>query len=256
MSGLAAVLRQVRYTNRSFWRNPPAAFFTVAFPLVFLVLFTVLFGSGSVQVGGVEMATSAFYVPGIATFSVITACYTNLAMSVTFARDQGVLKRIRGSPMPAWSYLTGRVVHAVLIGLLLVAVCVAFGVVVYDVRLSTSILPVLVVTLAAGAASFAALGLAVVAAVPNADAAPAVVNASILPLLFVSNVFIPLDNPPGWLNLVSNLFPVRHFADAMLSAFVAPAGAGFPGVQLAITGLWGLAGLLLAVRFFTWQPRV
>src|SRR5881296_3972844 len=100
MSDLALTLRQVRYTNKAFWRNPASAFFTFAFPLMFLVIFTSLLGNGTVPLGGVEVRQSTYYVAGMAAFSVITACYTNIAMSVTFTRDTGILKRIRGTPLP------------------------------------------------------------------------------------------------------------------------------------------------------------
>lgn len=106
-----------------------------------------------------------------------------------------------------------------------------------------------------GSATFSALGLAIVAPMPNADAAPAVVNAAILPLLFISNVFIPLQDPPAWIDVVGGIFPVRPFADATLASFFAPTGSGFQGGDLLILAIWGLAGITLAARFFTWEPR-
>ncbi|MDH4113046.1 MAG: ABC transporter permease, partial [Actinomycetota bacterium] len=87
MSDLVLAFRQVRYTNKAFWRNPASAFFTFAFPLMFLVIFTSLFGGGTADVGTSEFSVSALYVPGIAAFSVITACYTNIAISISFSRD-------------------------------------------------------------------------------------------------------------------------------------------------------------------------
>ena len=123
------VVRQFRFTNTAFWRNPASAFFTFAFPLMFLVIFTTLFGNSDAVIGGETMKTSTIFVASMAAFSVITACYTNIAISVSFSRDQGILKRMRGTPLPGWSYLTARVVHATAIALLLVAICAAFGVV-------------------------------------------------------------------------------------------------------------------------------
>ena len=121
MSDLGLALRQVRYENRAFWRNPPAAFFTFAFPLIFLVLFNLLFGDEDLQVAGREVSASQFYVPAIAAFSIVTATFTNLAIGVSFSREQGLLKRLRGTPLPGWGYLFGRVAHAVLVTILLVA---------------------------------------------------------------------------------------------------------------------------------------
>jgi ABC-2 type transport system permease protein len=255
VSDVALALQQVRYTNKAFWRNPASAFFTFAFPLMFLVIFTALFGNDTVPVAGREISTSTFYVAAIATFSIITATYTNLAISMTFTRDAGVLKRIRGSPLPAWVFMSGRIVHATLVAILLVAIVAAFGAAFYQAELPTRTLPAYLVTIAVGAASFSALGLAITAAIPNADASPAIVNASILPLLFLSGIFIPIQNPDAWYVTVAKVFPIYHFAQAMSSAYFSLSGSGFEGGHLLVMVAWGLGGVILAVLFFSWEPR-
>ena len=255
MSDAALALRQVWYTNKSFWRNPAAAGFTVAFPLMFLVIFTSLFGNSTVPVFGKQISTSTFYVAAIAAFSIITATYTNLAISVTILRDSGALKRTRGTPLPAWAYLFGRVAHAVLVAILLVIIVAAFGAVFYDAEVPSRTLPAFIGAVALGAASFSALGLALTAFVPNADAAPAVVNFSILPLLFLSDIFIPIQDPDAWYVTVAEFFPVYHFAQAMKAAYFAPVGSGFRGGDLLIIAIWGLVGIVVAARSFSWEPR-
>ena len=254
MSDLGLTLEQVRYTNKAFWRNPASAFFTFAFPLMFLVIFTSLLGNDTVVLGGMMVKQSTYYVAAMAAFSVITACYTNIAIAVTFQRDQGILKRVRGTPLPAWAYIAGRVIHAVAVGILLVVICAAFGKVFYSAGLpSGSTLLKFVVMLVVGSSTFAALGLALTAVIPNADASPAVVNASILPLLFLSGIFIPLgDSAPTWMTWVARIFPVKHFADGMGAGFI---GLPFKWSDVLIVGAWGLAGLFLAARFFSWEPR-
>ena len=245
MSGIGLALRQVRFENRAFWRNPAAAFFTFVFPLMFMVIFNVLIGRGNSD-------ASRFFTPAIIVFAVITATYTNLAMSVTMARDEGILKRMRGTPLPAWAYLAGRIGHAIAIGVLLVIIVAAFGAIFYGVEVPWRQLPELLLTLVLGAATFCVLGLALTSFVPNADAAPAVVNATILPLLFISNVFIRLDGAPAWIEALSSFFPVRHFADAMLDVY---AGNGLAWSDLGVMAAWALAGTVVALRFFSWEPR-
>lgn len=259
MRTVAQTLRQVRFENKTFWRNPPAAFFTIPFPLMFLVIFNLIFGGDDVPVGGGRaISGSTFYVPAVAAFSVITACYTNTSIGVATSRDLGILKRIRGTPLPATAYLLGRVAHSTLLAVLLVATVTLAGAVFYGVDAPGTTLPVFVLTVVVGAAAFCALGLAITAAIPNAQAAPAVVNASILPLLFVSNVFIPMNRAPEWLVSTSKIFPVRHFADATMAAFVPDTlGPDFvlDWTDLLVVALWGVGGLLLATRFFSWEPR-
>jgi ABC-2 type transport system permease protein len=255
MSEAALVLRQVRYTNKAFWRNPASAFFTFAFPLMFLVIFTSLI-NGTITIGSQEIDLSTYYVMAEAAFGVISACFTNIAISVTFQRDQGILKRTHGTPLPGWAYLTARVVHAMTIAFVLVAITVAFGVTFYSASVPTGIpLVQFVLTLLVGGLSFAALALALTAAIPNADAAPPIVNAAVLPLLFLSGIFFPVgDDAPTWIRAVSNIFPVRHFFEAMSSAFLSNA-IPFDWWDLAVVAAWGIVGLMLASRFFSWEPR-
>jgi ABC-2 type transport system permease protein len=257
VSTSALLLRQARFTNKAFWRNPAAAFFTFAFPLLFLVIFTTLFGSsGQLNINGNRVSVATFYIPAIAVFSVITACYTNVAINLSFARDTGILKRIRGTPLPGWAFLGGRILHAVFVAVLLVAICSIFGAIFYDASLPGRSLPAFVLTLVVGSASFCTLGMAVTTIIPNADASPAVVNATILPLLFVSDVFIPLQDPPAWVDLVGKIFPVRPFSDSMQQAFFPPPGSSsIRGADLLLIAAWGLAGLAVAVRRFSWEPR-
>ena len=141
MNSFVLALRQVKYENTVFWRNPVAAFFTFVFPLMFLVIFNLIFGNRELPGAGGTISTSTFYVPAIVGLSVIGACYTNVAMGVSFSRDEGVLKRVRGTPLPAWSLLCGKVLHSVLVALLLVAIVTLAGVLFYDVDPPTNTMP-------------------------------------------------------------------------------------------------------------------
>jgi ABC-2 type transport system permease protein len=267
VSTTALVARQFRFTNTAFWRNPASAFFTFAFPLMFLVIFTSLLGNGQVEIQRYELDTTTYYVGAMAAFGVISACFTNIAISTTFNRDAGILKRLRGTPLPAGAYMAARVLHAMVVGAILVVLTLAFGNLVYDSPFPSGIhLIEFVVSFLVGALSFAALALALTSVVPNADAAPPVVNAVILPLLFLSGIFIPLDdNAPEWLKVVGNIFPVKHFSEAMRAGFLGdvavrtPGGIVHPFVfdwwDVAIVAAWGVVGLVLAARFFSWEPR-
>lgn len=242
MNAAALTLRQFRYENKAFWRNPAAAFFTFGFPLMFLVIFNGLFGEAT-----------QFYVPAIGAFAVISACFTNVAMGVTIARDQGILKRIRGTPLPSLSYLLGRVLHAIFVAAILVAITVLAGVVLYDVDAPGN-LGRFLATLAVGAGTFCALGLAITSVIPNEEAAPAIVNAAILPLSFISDIFVDSSEAPEWMQKVADIFPIKHFAQAMLASFD-PTFREWSNSDLLILGLWGVAGLAFALRFFSWEPR-
>ena len=254
MSSVALALHQFRYDQRIFWRNPAAVFFTVIFPLIFLFLFAGLFGNDEIDALGVDLAT--YYVPGIITLAVVSATLVSLTMNLTIAREAGRLKRFRGTPLPAWAFIAGRVGNSIVVSLLMVVVVTGIGAAFFGVEVPTATAPALLVAVLVGAFAFCSLGFALSAAIPSEEAAPAITNATVLPLYFISGVFIPESEIPDGVLAVADLFPIRHLFEAFFAAFdPATAGAGFEWGQLAIVAAWGLAGLLAAVRWFRWTPR-
>ncbi len=256
MTGAALALHQFRYDQKAFWRNPASVFFTVLFPVLLLLIFATVFGGQTVDVrGGVK--TTTYYVPAIITLSVISATMQSLAMSLTIAREDGRLKRGRGTPMPAWVFVAGRVGNAIVVSLLMLALLAAIGGILYGVEVPWDRLPAILLILIVGTAAFCCLGIALTALIPSQDAAAPIVNAILLPLYFLSGVFIPDDQLPSGVIHFADAFPIRHFFEAFFGAYV-PAGGGGSAVEwdnLAIVAIWGVAGLLLAVRFFRWTPR-
>lgn len=254
MSAAALTLSQARYVNKAFWRNPARAFFTFAFPLMFLVIFTSLLGNGTVHIGALAVKESTYYVASMAAFGVITSCFNNTAISTIFSREGAILKRTDGTPLPHAVFFASRILHATLVALLLVAITTVFGHLAYNAHVpSGATLVRFLVMLLIGSAAFCALGYAVTTVIPNADAAAPVVNFAILPLLFLSGIFIPFGNStPGWILWVAKVFPVRHFAAGLQAGYL---GTPFHWSDVAVVAGWGIAGLLLSVRFFSWEPR-
>ncbi|HEX6587307.1 MAG TPA: ABC transporter permease [Solirubrobacterales bacterium] len=248
------VLHQFRFDQKVFWRNPASVFFTVLLPLIFLFIFATIFGNEEIEERGVQ--TTTYYVPAIISLAVISATTVSLAINLTEDRERGLLKRVRGTPLPPTVFVAGRVGNALVISVLMVILVAILGRVVYDVSLPDQTIPAVLVTLAVGAFAFSCLGFALTAMIPSEDAAPAVTNAIMLPLYFVSGVFIPdSEIPPGVLQ-VADVFPVRHFFEAFFAAWDPnTTGSGLELGHLAIVAGWGVLGLLLALRFFRWEPR-
>jgi ABC-2 type transport system permease protein len=249
------LLHQLRYDQKVFWRNPAAVFFTVMFPVLLLVIFAAIFGDQRIDgLGGIEVTT--YYVPAIITMAIVSATMQTLAMSLVIARDDGRLKRGRGTPMPAWVFIAGRVGNSIVVALLMLAVLSLLGKLLYDVPIPWSRLPELLVVLVVGAASFCCLGVALTALIPSQDAAAPIANAILLPLYFLSGVFVPEDEIPDGVIDFANHFPVRPFFQAIFDAYLP--GSGGPALawdHLLVVAIWGLGGLILAIRFFRWTPR-
>ena len=254
MNALRLTAVQFRYVNKAFWRNPASAFFTFAFPLMFLVIFTALLGHYTVRIGARTIDTSTYYVASMATFAAITACFNNIAIGLSFQREDGVLKRTNGTPLPAAAFIGARILHAVFISVLLVVLTAAFGHAFYHASIPAGLsLLRFAIAILVGSAAFCALGMALTAVVPNADAAGPIVNAVILPVEFLSGIFIAFgNNTPDWILWVARVFPVRHFAVSMQAGFL---GTAFSWTDVLVVAAWGVAGMMLAMRFFSWEPR-
>ena len=245
------------YDLRAFLRNRQSQFFTMALPVLFLVIFaSVSGGSGhTTQVAGGQISTSVYYVPGIIAFGVIAACFGTLVASVTAQRERGVLKRRRATPVPAAAVIAGRVATAVVIAVAMAAVLLGIGWAAYGARVPSRTAAALAVTVVIGAASFCCLGYAITSLIRDEDAALPTTMALTLPLYFISGVFVPVPALPHWLADVGEIFPVRHLANALLVAYNPhTTGLGFTGLDLLIVAAWGAAGLLMALRTFSWLP--
>jgi ABC-2 type transport system permease protein len=255
VSAAALAIHQFRYDQKTFWRNPASVFFTVMLPVLFLVIFNLIFGSERIEeLGGIE--TSTYYVPAIITLAVVSATTQSLAISLTVDRESGLLKRTRGTPLPSSIFIAGRIGNAIVVSVLSLVALAALGRIAYGVAVPWDRLPAVLVTLAVGAAAFCCLGFALTAAIPSEDAAAPISNVSLLPLYFLSGVFIPESEIPSGVLHFADAFPIRHFFEAFFTAWnPLTTTAGFEWGHLAIVAAWGLAGLLVAVRTFRWSPR-
>jgi len=252
MRSLALIARQIRFEQKLYWRSPSSAMFTFAFPILLLVIFASLNQNSSIRaLGGISY--NQYYVPAIVAFGVISACFTNLAIGLCFRRDAGVLKRIRGTPLPPWIFMAGNIGSSLVVSTLLTVLTTAAGVTFYGVSFPGRY-GALGLTLAMGAFCFCSLGLAITTLIPAATASPAIVNGLLFPILFISGTFFPVEST-SWLGLVATVFPVRHFEQAVFVAFdPRVAGSGFEPRSLLVMLAWGVAAVITAVRGFRWEP--
>ena len=244
MSAGALLWRQFRFERRMFWRNPSAAFFNFALPLIFLFLIASVFGH--------ERDDLEVLVPGIAGMAVMTTTFTALAFNITFLREQGILKRVRGTPMPPGAYFGGLLLNAVVNAVVQVALVVLVGHLVYDLGWPRDWLALAVFT-GVGVVAFGALGIALAHAIPNFDSAAAYVNAVFLPLIFISGTFYSTEGMPRALEVAAEALPLKHVIDGLRGAIVTGQGVTDHAGALAALGAWAIGGIVLAVRYFRWE---
>jgi ABC-2 type transport system permease protein len=251
-SDVALVGMQVRYEQKSYWRNPSAAFFTFAFPLVFFVILVGAAGGGhSSVIRGVKL--SQYYTPSVLAYGVMSACFLNIALTLVRQREFGVLKRMRGTPLPSWALIGGVIGNAMIVATLLSLLCIVFAIVVYGVSLPASHILPLIVTIALAALAFCALGVAVSSLIPNLDSGPAIVNLPYFVIVFISGTYFPIN---GGLAKVAAYLPLRPFIVAMFKAFdPTNNGTAWAPHQLGSLAIWGVVATVFAVRNFRWTPR-
>jgi len=244
----AAVLayRQWRLERRMFWRNPTAAFFSFTLPLLFLFLFGAIFSG--------DQKTLNVIVPGILGMSVMSTTFNALAMNITFLREEGVLKRIHGTPMPPISYLGGVTANAVSNATVQIVIVVLAGKVFFGLGWPKDWLE-LAVFCVAGVSTLAALGVAFSHIIPNFDAAPAYTNIVFLPVIFISGVFYDVDTAPQFLRDVAQVLPLTHIINGVSAAMVTGESLADNLGNLAVIVAWGIFGAFFAVRGFSWQAK-
>jgi ABC-2 type transport system permease protein len=235
--------RQYRLERRMFWRNPSAAFFNFLLPLLFLA------GAGAILSGNQHDLN--LLIPSIAGMSVMSTTFTALSYNIVFLRERGVLKRIRGTPLPTISYFGGVAANAVTNTILQIAIIVLAGRILFGIGWPRDWAELLVFVLL-GVVSFAALGVAFAHVIPNFESTAAYVNAVFLPVVFVSFFVFDSHSAPGFLRTIADALPLKPLIQGLSGALVTGAGLGSNLDELAVIALWGVFGLYFAVRGFSW----
>ena len=238
--------RQYRLERKMFWRNPSAAFFNFLLPLLFLGFFGALLHD---QVDSLQVL-----VPGIAGMAVMSTTFNALAFNVTALREMGILKRVRGTPLPTSAYLAGIAASAVTNTVLQITIICVSGKALFGLDWPDDLLS-LAVFVTIGVVCFSSLGVALSHAIPNLDAAPAYVNAAFLPLIFISGVFYDAKDSPRVISDAAQVLPLKHLIDGLSGAMVKSQGVGHHLTALLVLGAWAAFGIALAVRGFSWESR-
>ena len=252
MNGGRLLAHQVGLEQRSFWRNPETAFFTFFLPIGLLLIFGAISGDQKIP-GRPELDGLTLFVPGILAFGIIVAAYGNLAATVAIRRGQGVLKRVRATPLSPTVYLGGHLCSVLVTSLLIAVTTVVLGRLVFGVAPRPGAVPALIAVLSLGITCFAALGLAISGAIRNPEAAGAITNGTYLPLALVSGTFEGSMHLPHWLDVIVSVFPIKALTDS-LKALYDPASSGPTLASVLVLVTWTIIGMVLARRYFRWDP--
>jgi ABC-2 type transport system permease protein len=252
---VALLAHQVRFDVLASLRNPRARFFTFFFPIVLLVIFTGVFGHGNTTIDGVHVKLSRFYVPGILALSTVVASYANLVISIATLRESGVLKRRRATPVAPALLIAGQAIATVVIVAIMGTLLLVIGKLAYGVGMAPAALATIACTTVVATLAFSCVGYAVSGLIGSPDAAQPIVQATTLPLWFISGVFIPTTNLSSSLRTVGSLFPVEHLSSALQLASVHSSFSGaISASDLLALAAWGFAAAAFAAWRFSWLP--
>ena len=254
MNDAALAVTQARYALKGFLREPRTFVYTLVLPLFLLVILNGIFHGGS-SFFRLRVPFAVYYTPAIISYQIMLAGFSSLLIAITTERERGMLKRLRGTPMPSWVFLAGEILRTIVVVAVTVVVLVAVGAVVYHVPVRADAVIGLAVYTVAGTACMCALGLAGTRACATTEAASVAGPFVTLILGFVSGVFIPVSMMPSWMLDVGKFFPLEHLARGLQQAFAVPGSTGITIPDLAVILAWGAAGIAVALVSFRWEPH-
>ena len=252
-SGLGRDLRlvgwQVRYQQLSFWRNRRAAFFSLVFPALFLVIFGGLNNGTTLDVRN-HLSFIDFYTPGIMAYAVLLICFNSTALIFATLRSDGTLKRVRTTPLPWLAYVAGAIGSTTIVLLLSIVLLFALGVPVFGAHVPGEKMIGLLATLALGTAAFTTLGIAAARLVKSPANGGGFISILTLPMVFISNIWFPMDSSPAWIQDIAKAMPLRPLADGLQAAFDPRfGGTGIIAGDLLTLAIWTLVGFALMRRY-------
>ena len=244
------LVHQVRVEQLLFWRSRELAFFTFLLPVIFLLLLGSAYGDEEID----GISAYSYLLAGMLGYGAAATAFAGLGILLVLRREAGTLKRLRATPLPGRTYLAGLFSSMILVYLLEAVILVALARIAFDVGIPDR-LASLTVTLLLGAAAFTALGVAISTLIRSEEGASAVINAIYLPVAFVSGAFFSPDSFPEVVQWLAEVLPLSHFIALVQDVILHDVEVWNRLGDVAVVAAWGVAGAVVAVRGFHWEPR-
>jgi ABC-2 type transport system permease protein len=256
VTDLRLVAVQARFQLTSLARNRRAVILGIVFPVVLLVMFNSVFvrHDDTVKLAGATITAHAYFTAAMLAYAILGSAFNQLAIGLVSQRESGQLKRLRGTPVPAWTFVVATVLRVVTTVGLIAAVLLAIGRFAYDVPISAEALAEIVLYVLLGTATMCSIGIAATTVVTDVDSASAALPFAAVLLAFISGIFVAVDQLPGWLERIGRFFPVYHLASGLQTALGRAGDTALSARNVAALCLWTLGGIAVAARRFRWEP--
>ncbi|MBE7699326.1 ABC transporter permease [Oerskovia sp. Sa1BUA8] len=257
-------LRRTWIELLAFLREREAVIFILAYPLIMMAIFSTVFGQEEQGSAAGSVPYAQYFLPGMVATGVMLTSFQNLAISITVERDDGTLKRLRATPLPATSYFLGKVGQVLIVTTVQTAALLVLSATAFDVPMpsTASAWATFAWVFVLGTATGSVLGVAFSSVPRSGKSVTAVVTPIVLVLQFISGVFFAFFALPSWMQQVASLFPLKWLAQGMRSVFLPPeavvlevGGSWQHGATAAVLGAWLVVGLVVGVRTFRWRRR-
>ena len=246
---MTVLLHQLAFEQRMFWRSREAAVFIFIFPLLLYALL------GSVYSGDIDgVPATDVLLSGLFGYGAATTAFGGLAIFLVNRREAGILKRLRATPLPPATYLAAVILSTLVVFAVQSVALIALGTLVFDASTPRNWLG-LAGTVVLGVACFAGIGVGAAALIRSSEGVSAVVNVAILPMAFLSGSFGPTDEYPAVLQAVADVLPLTYFLRVVDGVYLDGDSLFADLGALAVVGAWGAAGVVVALRYFSWMPR-
>ena len=240
---------QLAFEQRIFWRSREAAVFVFIFPILLYALLVSVYSS---DIDGVPSAD--VLLAGMFGYGAVNTAFGGLAIILVGRREQGILKRLRSTPLPPATYIAAVLLSTLLVFALQALALLVLGMLAFDASAPENPLG-FAGAVVLGVAGFAGLGVGAAALIRSAEGVSAVVNVIILPMAFLSGSFGPRTELPAFLNAIADVLPLTYFLDIVDGVYLDGDSLFADRGAVAIVAAWGLAGLVVALRRFSWVPR-
>jgi ABC-2 type transport system permease protein len=246
---MTMLLHQLAFEQRVFWRSREAAVFLFVFPLLLYALLGSVYGDEIDGVPAVDILLAGLFGYGAA-----TTTFAGVAIYLVSRREAGVLKRVRATPLPPPTYFAAVLLSMLVVFALQSVTLLALGGLAFGASMPANWLG-FAGAVVLGAACFSGLGVGIASLIRSAEGVSAVVNVIVLPMAFLSGSFGPTDEYPAFLQAIADVLPLTFFLDVVNGVYLDGESLFADPAALAVVVAWGIAGVLVALRWFSWMPR-
>ena len=246
---MTTLAHQLRFEQKLFWRSREAAVFIFIFPLMLYALLGSVYGD---EIDGIP--SEDLLLAGLFGYGAANIAFGGLAITLVIRREAGVLKRLRATPMPPWTYLLAVLLSTLVTFTLESFALLGLGRFAFGASMPSN-WPGFLATIVFGVACFAGLGLGTAALIRSAEGVSAAVNVAILPMAFLSGSFGPTNEFPAFLQAIADVLPLTYYLDLTYDVYLGGKSFLANPVALAVVAAWGAGGALVALRRFGWMPR-